>query len=349
MSNELPYYNFGRVLSFNAVFNFIAGARGLGKTYGAKTLVIRRAIRTSEQFIYLRRYGTELAGVKQTFFSDVEHQFPDYDFRSLGSNAQMSPVDQRSSKKRQWQTIGYFLSLSKAQQLKSTDFSNVTSIIFDEFIIEEGSPLQYLKGADEAMVFENFFNTVDRYKDKTKVMFLANSASMMNPYFIKYGIEPDKLGEFTRILRNPDTGQHFGVVHFPESSEFQSAVYQTRFGRMIQDTEYADYAVGNKFKDASTQLTGGKPVKATYMYSLMTNRGTFSLWYDLVSQQWFADQKRPKLENILTMDVSLVDRDVSLVERSGRPLSQLRTAYGNGMLIFDSPQTRNMFTEVFKK
>ena len=35
-SADLDYYSFNKVLSRNAVYNFILGARGLGKTYGAK-------------------------------------------------------------------------------------------------------------------------------------------------------------------------------------------------------------------------------------------------------------------------------------------------------------------------
>jgi predicted AAA+ superfamily ATPase len=41
----LKYYDFKYVLSHNAVYNFVVGARGLGKTYGAKKMVIRNYLR----------------------------------------------------------------------------------------------------------------------------------------------------------------------------------------------------------------------------------------------------------------------------------------------------------------
>ena len=59
MSKKLSYYDYGPVLSRNAVFNMIMGARGLGKTYGAKKLVIKEFINHGNQFIYLRRYKEE--------------------------------------------------------------------------------------------------------------------------------------------------------------------------------------------------------------------------------------------------------------------------------------------------
>lgn len=37
---EGDYYDYGRVLSYHAPWMFVIGARGLGKTYGAKKLVI---------------------------------------------------------------------------------------------------------------------------------------------------------------------------------------------------------------------------------------------------------------------------------------------------------------------
>ena len=54
------YYDFGKLLSRNGVFNMVVGARGVGKTYGAKLMVMRNAIEKDEEFVYLRRYKTEM-------------------------------------------------------------------------------------------------------------------------------------------------------------------------------------------------------------------------------------------------------------------------------------------------
>ena len=34
------YYDYSKILSYKAVFNFIIGARGCGKSYGAKKMLI---------------------------------------------------------------------------------------------------------------------------------------------------------------------------------------------------------------------------------------------------------------------------------------------------------------------
>lgn len=59
--------------------------------------------------------------------------------------------------------VGYAMTLSTAQDLKSSNFSNVKYIIFDEFIIEEGQKKTYLK--NEVFVFLNLIETIARLRD----------------------------------------------------------------------------------------------------------------------------------------------------------------------------------------
>jgi len=84
------YYDFGPLLSRNAVINIAIGPRGDGKTYGAKKLAIRNAVKKGEQFILLRRYKTELV-TRTSFFDDISDamrvEFPGYMFRVNGQSA----------------------------------------------------------------------------------------------------------------------------------------------------------------------------------------------------------------------------------------------------------------------
>ena len=64
---KFSYYSYDKVLSYGATINMIMGARGLGKTYGAKRLAIRNAVNRGEKFIYLRRFNTELKQISNIF------------------------------------------------------------------------------------------------------------------------------------------------------------------------------------------------------------------------------------------------------------------------------------------
>lgn len=68
------FYDGYKTLTYNALFNFIIGNRGSGKTYWAKRWAINDFIKKGEQFIYLRRYKTELRTIKN-FFADISEEF----------------------------------------------------------------------------------------------------------------------------------------------------------------------------------------------------------------------------------------------------------------------------------
>lgn len=341
MTTNLDYYSFDKLFSYNGVFNFCCGARGLGKTFGIKKKAIKDAIKKGDQFIYLRRYKSELIAAKNTFFSDIEYLFPDYDFRTNGNIAQYSPVKDREEKKRVWITIGYFVALSTSQNQKSVSYVKVKTIIFDEFIIEKGA-VHYLPS--EHIVFTNFFSTVDRYRDKTKAYFLANSVSIMNPYFIAYEIMPDQVNKEFIIKEDG-----FIVCHFPDSESFKLGVYQTRFGKFIQNTEYADYAVANTFEDNNDAMLNSKDAKAHYLYTLECKTGSFSVWGNLFKDEYYIQAKLPKNQMILTLISERMDSNKQLVSFTDRPLAYLRTAFRQGKVTFDKPNTRNTFTEIFKR
>lgn len=342
---EHPWYSFDRIMSFNAVYNFIPGGRGIGKTYGAKKMAINNALKRGQQFIYLRRYKEETATSKETFFADIQHEYPEWEFRVNGKNAEYAPRSTAGDKKREWIIMGYFVSLSVAKNVKSVAFPLVTLIIFDEFIIEKGST-QYLP--NESVAFNNFYLTVDRYKDKTRVLFLANAVSITNPYFLEYKIEP-KGQEFVKLAVNPTTKQPFIAVQFVESDDFAASIYNTRFGAFIKDSEYADYAVSNEFADNNDHLIELKTSRASYIYTLETKEGVFSVWVDNLTGRYYALGRRPKQEVIYVTDPNKMTEDKMLLVRSDRQLQILRTVFARDMLRFDTPVTRNAMIQIFKR
>ena len=61
-----------------------------------------------------------------------------------------------------------------------------------------------------------FYSTVDRYQDRVRCLMLSNAVSIMNPYFIRFHIEPKE-----GISRHADG---FIVTDFVNSEQFQSEV-----------------------------------------------------------------------------------------------------------------------------
>jgi len=341
-SREFKWYNWDKISSFNAMFNFLVGQRGVGKTYGWKKKVIRAAIRKGEQFMYVRRYKDELKISKDSFFDDlvVKGEFPDWDFRTYGAFAQMAPASTRDDKKRPWKTIGHFIALSTAASIKSVAYPLVTNIGYDEFIIEKGN-VQYIP--NEVRAFLNLYSTVDRNQDKTKVFFMANSVMITNPYFLYWDIKPDESREFT-VLKDG-----YMVIHFVEAKEFTDQVYETKFGKFIEGSEFGDFAVGNQFADNHDNLLDVKGASARYTYSIETRNGVFSVWIDWVAGKYYVQEKRPKQEIMFTLLPEQMSEGKVLLSYSDKMMQSLRTAFRNGNTFFDTAKSRNAFIQIFNR
>lgn len=335
-----PYYDFGPLLSYNAMWNFLVGGRGLGKTYGAKKRAIKRAVERREQFIYLRRYEEELKNL-DTFFADLQHEFPQWDLRVQGRRFEAAPASSRDNRKREWFTIGYAIPLSTAQKQKSIPYPLVTTIIFDEFIIERGL-IRYLPA--EADVFKNFYLTVDRQQDKTKVFFLANSVSIANPYFIEYNILPDEGDEY---IRDPSPNRYW-IAHFPKAEDFAASVKKTRFGQFIAGSEYEKYAVGNEFADNHQGLVSEKHSRAKHMFNFESRVGTFSVWHDVVEDQYFVYKRVPHGQLTVTLLPERMDEEKILLTPNDLLIKRLQTAFRHKRMWFDGPVARNMWLDVMR-
>ena len=336
----LNYYKYDKLLSFNGTYNILIGNRGKGKTYGAKKKAVRDGIIKGDQFIFMRRYKEELATAKATFMDDIKDQFKGYDFRLNGKTLQWSHEIDRGFKDREWFTIGIFVALSQSQNYKGSSFPNVKTIIFDEFIIEKGST-HYMP--DEVARFNGFYSTVDRWKDKTRVFFLANSVSIMNPYFIEWKIVPKEDDEFI-IRRNG-----FLVCHIANNEAFNEEVKSTKFGRFINDTEFSKYAIENQFADNNDSMLEFKDPNARYQFTIECSNGKFSVWYNFKDNYYWIQDKLPKDEKLYTILANKMDNNKMLLSFSDKPLANLRTAFRKGGMSFDNQVTRETFMEIFKR
>ncbi len=129
------YYDYNKIMSYNAFINFLHGERGVGKTYGISKFVVKQFIKNADEFAYIRRFKTELKEAVPNFFNP------------LINNKEFT--NQLSNKGNKFycdgKTCGYAMTLSTAQNLKSSNFDKVKYIIFDEYLIEERSTSLFKK------------------------------------------------------------------------------------------------------------------------------------------------------------------------------------------------------------
>ena len=126
MTKSIDWYSPTNIKSYNKFLNFIIGGRGIGKTYGFKKDCISRYKKKGKQFLYLRRYKTDLKKIK-TFLNDQFENFKDDEFKITGgSNFTTFYINGCE--------MGYATSLTAFASLKSTSYVDIDTIILDEFI-----------------------------------------------------------------------------------------------------------------------------------------------------------------------------------------------------------------------
>lgn len=336
MADNSMYWDGHDILTMNAMFMFVIGGRGTGKTYDTKKKRIKHFIKTGKEFIYLRRYKTEFED-KSIFFADLLEEFPEWEFKVEGMKCYMRHVTEDDKKPEKWRLVCYLITLANALTKKSVPYPNVDYIIFDEFIIDKGN-IHYLN--NEVKQFQDFYNTVDRFQDRVKVMFLANAVSIVNPYFIAYKLKPRKNARFLRAHKG------YMTVEMVDSEKFRQHVDNTRFGQMIKGTSYYDYAVGNTFHDSHDRFIQKKSEDAKFFFALKFDNHTVGIWVDYTSGCYYVCNKYPNdcLTYVLTKDD--MEPNLLMIDRSSALLKSVRKLYMQGSVFFDKITTREFFNNV---
>lgn len=325
------WYDIGQTLTYNCLFNFVIGNRGCGKTYSAKKRAIKLFLERGHQFVYLRRYADELAETAESYFNDIilNNEFPDtvIEYR----NGCYFVNDQLA---------GYAMALTKAKDYKSISYPLVYFIIFDEFLIEDNGYARYLK--NEVKQFLNFYMSIDRYRGAV-VFFLANSVSMVNPYTLYFNLQ---LPYGSNILRKGDL-----LLQLVQDEEFINSRKQTRFGKMIEGTEFAEYAIENKFTNDSNTFIMKKTERAQYYFTFVYMGTEYGVWIDYTAGKMFVSTDvDPSCKILYSLTVDDHNPNTMLINQLGRSpfFKPFIENYKMGNVYFENQKVKNIVYEVIK-
>lgn len=221
----MHFYNLDKVISYNIPVNVIITERGYGKSFSVKEYVINRYIKHHETFIYIRRYDNELKSVfehgskenPKSFFDDLKEKFPDHE---LDAKNKKFYCDN--------EVFGYAKRMTEAQDLKSSTYTNVKTIIIDEYPIEKGKRY-YLP--NEGMILLGMFDSIIRNRSDVKIFILGNAVEGLeySPLFmffdlkLPYGKKDIKLFKENTIL-----------LQYATSSEFRKEREKTLIGKLAK-------------------------------------------------------------------------------------------------------------------
>ena len=326
------YYNANELLTKNRLMNFIIGNRGGGKTYHWKVRCINDFINKGTQFIWVRRYNTELENIKQ-WFADIAHEFEGH---KLEVTKKHIKIDDKIA--------GYIGALSTSQRLKSNSYPNVDKIVFDEFLIDKGS-LRYIKGEVELML--EMIETIFRSRDNNnKVIFIANAISIVNPYFTYFNIKPDLEKRFTM-------NKHI-CIELYTNEEFINMKKSTRFGDMISNTNYGKYAIENKFlRDNYSFIIDRPKDNLIYANTVIYEGREYGVWLHDSNKSTFLfvdNISELYCDRVLSITLEDLNENYKYIKNTNIKghIEQIKFYFNEGKVYFNNIDTKKDFFEYIK-
>lgn len=331
------YYDLQPVLSYNALINFIIGERGVGKTYGCKKFCIKDYLKNGNQFVYLRRYSTELKSSCDGFFDSLiaNHEFEGHEFKI--ERKRRSGITFLCD----GEVMGFGLILSTASQLKSKEFPNVKNLIYDEFIIERGV-YRYL--TNEVHTFLDICESLFRLRD-FRAFLLGNAINRVNPFFNYFGIDMP----YNSQIKTYKNGEL--LICYIKNEPYREFKKQTRFGKLISGTEYGRYAIDNEWLHENKTFIDKRPEKARFFFTLKYKQMTYGIWSDAdTSRIYISSSFDPKCPIIFTLDPAEHNENTRLVSfKRSDFFKNLLEHYRMGLLYFESQKIKNNLIDVINQ
>lgn len=333
------------------LINVIVGNRGGGKSYGAKQWAIDNFIKNKEQFGYIRRYKEDLREPMVQFFKDIEMKYPDFEFKTDAKYFYIRMrTDDPKAKWTEKDIAGYGFTLSTASNKKSIAYPNVTTLIFDEFLIDKGNQI-YLP--EEPIKLLNLYETVARpgTGHKRVILFmLANALSVTNPYFLFWGLQmPDKQDRNGKYIWKHPTRPI--LVEDVRNEAFIDAKKNTEFGALIEGTKYADYSINNKFLLDDETFVEKKSGKARYFFTFIYKDRKYGVWVDFnEGKMWVSHDIDPSFLLVYTLTLKDHQPNTMLLKSKSKS-SAFKTFIENyklGNVYFESIDIKNITYEVIQ-
>ena len=334
------FYSPDRIISYNALLSIIIGERGVGKTYGFKKYAVKRFLNKHKQFAYIRRYDTDLeASVGTTqdnkFFEQIKNEFPDSTFK-IAKNKKVRKLYIDNC------ICGYALPLSAADSLKSSSYEDVDLIIYDEFMLKEGSSQHYLRNEPEIIL--DLIETIGRLRD-IRIYCLGNAISSTCPlmsYFdvtLPYNTDIKLFKEGTI------------AIEYIKIEKYREVKKASRFGKLIEGTKYGKYAIDNEFLTDSKAFIKKKDKNAKFYFILYINGKEYGIWRDFKNQIIYVssdiDPKCPVKFAILEEDHN--ESTIFAKVRSNFWFKQIINHYRLARLCFENQTVKNLFMQELGK
>jgi hypothetical protein len=217
----------------------------------------------------------------------------------------------------------------------------VTNIIFDEFLREKDNS-SYLPNEVEALL--NLMDTVFRDRDNVRCVCLSNAVSVVNPYFLYFDLVPD-------IQKRFNANEHI-VVEIPDSVDFSEARRKTKFGALIDGTNYGEMSLDNEFTNDSNVFIERRSKESKFVFTIVYKGLTMGVWVDISQGLMYLSLDHDSTtKNKYALTTDDLKENVLYMKgwKNNYHLRKLVASFMNGILRFDNQVLRTTAYEMFKK
>lgn len=327
-------YDWQKTLSFDALITMVITARGYGKTYGLRCLMINDWIKRNLRTVVVVRHDKKINKIASGYFNKVRKDFPGWFFKVKGDEAYISKDEKK------WEQFVYFVSMTSKQDAKERTFDSVKHIVFDECLIEKDDEFHHYL-YDEWGKLTSIVNSAAREREnsvvKPRLILSGNACGMVNPFF-----------ETMRVQAEPPRGYSWWLdklvlLDYHDDPVYSAETKKTLAGKM-ELAQHGDngssMALDNRFTTADADLLMKKTSRATHLFTLIWRETKLAVWLDITLGLYFVTSKTPKDgRDTYTLSFDNGTLNYPLLRKSDRLIRMLFESFSKCYVRFDNSVT----------
>ena len=341
---ENKYYDINSVLDKKdldgeepAIY-MITSNRSGGKTTNTLKYSLQLFKEKGRKTILLYRNKLELNG-SNLIYKDVLKIFPEFGeemtiLSHAGGTFYELFLDGKS--------FGYSIALYNPDVLKkySPIFADCDLIIMDEFQKEDGKYLD-----KEVMKLQSIYLTVARgggeQSRHVKVFLLGNMVSLMNPYFVYFGIHK-RLKDNTKFIRG-----HGWIAQFTYIEHASKEIKKNPFFRAFKNYSYMNYSTENVYLFDSRIFIEHPKGKSKYLFTLIHDGASYGVREFFQDGLVYVSKKvDPKCRQVVTFKNGDHNQNTMMLNHYCFLWKSIKDAYQGGYLRFDDIKSKNAIFDI---
>lgn len=243
--------------------------------------------------------------------------------------------------------FSYPCALNKYNDFKNENFKNIHKLIYDEFITEDGSRLD-----KEVFALYNVLDTAARGRDNalntTAVIFISNSITNVNDFYIELGIDKELRADTKRLYR-PDKGY---VLECVMNNAAADEMNTSKIAKVMQGSigqQYLGYSQGNEVKDDESfveRLSG----RMNYLYNLKYDDKLYAIKYHYEECCYYmTDEGVDETAHCYALQREDHTLDTVLLTTALRAkMGIVKSFYASGFMRFSSFRCKSIFLDFYR-